>query len=817
MFFQKTYSQNIQSPSEFLGYELGTTFTRHHQIVDYYKYLAAQFPERIKLKQYGGTYENRPLYVVYLSSEKNIKSLEDIRKNNLQNAGIIDGDATDNGISIIWLSYNVHGNEASSSEASMKTIYILLKDKQDWLKNTVVIIDPCLNPDGRDRYVNWYNSIARRPYNTNPQANEHIEPWPSGRSNHYFIDLNRDWAWATQVETQCRLKVYNKWLPHIHVDFHEKTSNNYYFAPAAEPYHEIVTDWQRNFQTEIGKNHSKYFDKEGWLYYTGEKFDLFYPSYGDTYPTYLGAIGMTYEQPGHGRSGLGIAQPDGSILTLTDRILHHTTTGLSTIEMASKHAKKLNMGFKKFFDTPDLKYKSYVLQGNEDKIKSLKKLLDIHEIKYGSCSEKKVRGYNYFEASNGTVSTTERDLVVSTNQPKGKIIKVLFEPKAKLSDSLTYDITAWSIPYAYGLKTIASTKQVHSHTNTSKKINNEINKSAVGYILNWKHLEDAKFLASLIKQKIKVRFTEKPIKIEGEMFSRGSLLMLRGDNKKFENFDDHILNTANTCERKITPVLSGFNINGPDLGSPSIKLVKTPKIAILSGNKLESLNYGAFWHFFEKELNYPVTSVLASNFNQFDLEKYNIVILPSGNYKSIFNEDCIKKLHSWIKGGGKVIAIKGAIKVFANEKGFALKPKKSEKEIKKEKDSTTNLIPYSNRERENISYSISGSILKTEVDQTHPLAFGYSDTYFTLKLGNENYNLLGGKNYNVAYINQPKVVSGFTGSKLLKSLESSLVFGEEKLDKGSVIYMIDDVLFRSFWENGKLFMANAIFFTNNNL
>ena len=196
---------------------------------------------------------------------------------------MLEGSPTATDVAIVWLSYNVHGNEASSTEAAMLTLYKLLTERKDLLENTVVIIDPCINPDGRDRYVNWYNETASQPYDIDRQASEHNEPWPGGRPNHYLFDLNRDWAWATQVETQTRLIAYNKWMPHIHVDFHEQGINEpYYFAPAAEPFHEIISDWQRDFQTEIGKNHAKYFDAEGWLFFTRESFDLLYPSYGDT-------------------------------------------------------------------------------------------------------------------------------------------------------------------------------------------------------------------------------------------------------------------------------------------------------------------------------------------------------------------------------------------------------------------------------------------------------------------------------------------------------------------------------------------------------
>ena len=373
----------VKSPSDFLGYELGSQFSRHADVVDYFKYIAENSP-LVTYHTYGKTNERRPLTYVVISTKENLGNIEEIRKNHLRQTGILDGTATTDK-AIVWLSYNVHGNEASSTEASMKTLYNLITEKQDWLKNTIVIIDPCVNPDGRDRYANWYNQVKQTPFSTSQDAAEHYEPWPGGRPNHYLYDLNRDWVWATQVETQSRLKIYNQWMPHIHVDFHEQGINNpYYFAPAAEPFHDIITPFQRDFQTRIGKNNAKYFHKEGWLFFTKESFDLLYPSYGDTYPTYMGAIGMTYEQAGHGRGGLGIKTDQGYILTLKDRIEHHFTTGISTIEMASQNAQELSQEFSNYFSNLDRKYQTFALNGDKDKIDALKELLDRHEIKYSN-------------------------------------------------------------------------------------------------------------------------------------------------------------------------------------------------------------------------------------------------------------------------------------------------------------------------------------------------------------------------------------------------------------------------------------------------
>ena len=807
--FGSIISQTLQTPSQFLGYEIGSRFTRHHKVIDYFKYVSKN-SSNVELEKYGETNEHRPLYVSYISSKENILNLENIRKSNLSQTGIIAGDSI-NKISIVWLSYNVHGNEASSTEAAMLTIYELVTTKKRWLKNTVVIIDPCLNPDGRDRYVNWYQQVKSTPFNINQEGKEHSEPWPGGRPNHYLFDLNRDWAWATQSETAQRIKIYNKWMPHIHVDFHEQGINDpYYFAPAAAPFHEIITDWQRNFQTQIGKNHATYFDREGWLYFTKESFDLLYPSYGDTYPTYMGAIGMTYEQAGHGRAGLGVKTDEGEVLTLKNRAIHHMTTGLSTVEISSSNAVKLNTEFKKFFTNTNATYKSYVLKNNnEDKTRRLKALLDTHQIAYEHTESGSVKGYDYSSLKEEKMSVSLSDIVVHTDQPKGKMVKALFEPVTKLEDSLTYDITAWSLPYAHGFKAIASRNKVNSVLNVkSITIKNSTDKSSYAYISKWNSVADATFLGALLKANITPRFSEKPFSIAGKSYQRGTLIILRNDNKN-DSFDDKLVAIANKHQRKLFSVKSGFVSAGVDFGSYSVKPINKQNIAVLSGKETSSLSFGEIWHFFETQLHYPITNIDASDFENIKYTNYDVIIIPDGNYKKVLTKENLEKLKQWVQSGGTLIAIGNALMPFANKKEFSLKKKKTNEE-----KISIDLTPYADRERKNVTKLITGSIFKSLLDPTHPLAFGYGKTYFSLKLGSTSFEYLK-KGNNVAYFDETtKTVSGFAGSTAVKKVPKSLLFGEEKLGNGSIIYMVDNPLFRSFWENGKLFVANAVFLLN---
>ncbi len=797
-------AQELKSPSAFQGYELGTQFARHHEVFDYYNYLAEARPNQVKLVEYGKTYERRPLFLVFVSTAKNLENLESIRKAHI--AATQGGTVADK--AIVWLSYNVHGNESASTEASMQTIHTLLTTKQGYLEDTVIIMDPCINPDGRDRYSNWYNQYKNAFHQVDPNSKEHHEGWWTGRSNHYMFDLNRDWAWLTQQESQHRLKKYNQWLPHIHVDFHEQgVDNPYFFAPAAEPYHEVVTPFQRDFQKTIGKNHAKYFDENGWFYFTKEVYDLFYPSYGDTYPTYNGAIGMTYEQGGSGRAGLGIKRAIGDTLTLKDRIAHHYTTGISTIEVAAKNVGKLNSEFKKFYGKTDFTYKSYVLRGNEDHIETLRKLLDKHEITYGSPTTKTAKGFKYDTGKAGSLSLTDKALVVSTNQPKGTMVKVLFEPNAKLSDSLTYDITAWSLPYAYGLDAIASNTLVSAARLEGDKKPASVPDS-YAYLTDWNSMKDARFLAQLLKEKINVRTTYAPLTIDGKSYKRGSLIIAKSDNQKQKDFLSILNKAVRQHLKEVTPVKTGFVDAGKDFGSTYVQMIKKPKVAVLSGKPTSTLRFGEIWHFFEQQLHYPLTVIDTDYADTLSMEGYDILVLPDGSYGNYFTEARLKKIKAWVKNGGKLIAMGGSIAAIDGKNGFGIKTKEIKKDTLTQKPKL-----HKNQQRESIKNAITGAIFKTKVDNTHPLAFGYDNSYFTLKLGSQAFTYL--KNGNAVYLEgNQKPVAGFAGSKAQQKIQNTLVYGVESHGNGQVVYMVDNPLFRGFWENGKLFFANALFMVN---
>jgi hypothetical protein len=817
----------LQSPDQFLGYELGDRWTQHHNVLNYVKHVAEE-SEFVTIHHYGTTNQHRDLVYLIVTSPENHENIEEIRINNLRLTGLEEGSHTSNKKGIVWLSYNIHGNETSSSEASMRTLYELVRpdnaESKVWLENTVVIMDPMLNPDGRERYVSWFQQMQGAEINPKIEAREHHEPWPGGRSNHYMFDLNRDWAWQVQKESQLRYEIYKQWFPHIHVDYHEQSFNApYYFAPAAEPLHHAITDWQREFQTMIGKNHIRYFDEESWLFFTRERFDLFYPSFGDTWPTFHGAIGMTYEMPGHSLSGLGIERAEGDTLTLAHRVLQHHTTGMSTVEIASIHSDRMISEFRSFFENsatnPTSKYKTFVVKAdnNRDKIYNLLKSLDTQQITYGTAgSGRNANGFNFSTGETERVAIQADDIIISVYQPQGNLVRVFFEPNPEIADSLTYDLTAWEAHYRFGLDGYALESRINPNQNITSATFRETeftgSENPYAYLLRWNSMDDARFLADIAQKGIISRFSQVPFQIDGESFDKGTLMIPRENNRRMgPKFDRIILEAAEKHHRSLHGATTGFVTTGSDFGSSNLSVIPAPKVAVLMGEGTASLNAGEIWHFFDHQLSYPATLIHTNQLMRADLSSYNVLVLPSGSYNGILTDAGLEKISAWTRDGGTLIAFGQANSILAGRDGFQLQRKFSSDEEPTIEDK---LRPYGERDRRSISSRVFGSIFKVSVDHTHPLAYGYGPLYHTLKTDASAFDYLD-SGWNVGTVQTDAHLSGFAGYQALDQLEHSLSFGTQRHGSGNVVYFVDNPLFRGFWENGKLMMANAIFFVGN--
>lgn len=814
-------AQSIQSPSEFLGYELGSRFTPHHRVVDYYQYLN-RTSDRVLVRQYGETYEGRPLLAAYVGTPPHLSRLEHIREQNLALAtGKLETPQADQP-ALVWLSYNVHGNESVSTEASMATIYELIRpgnaQTAQWLENTVVVIDPCINPDGRDRYVNWYNQMVGFRPNANPDAREHSEPWPGGRTNHYNFDLNRDWSWQTQKETQARLELYNAWLPQVHVDFHEQgVDSPYYFAPAAEPYHPAITDWQRAFQDSVGTNHTRYFDREGWLYFTREVFDLFYPGYGDTYPIYNGAIGMTYEQGGSGRAGLAIETAEKDTLTLGDRLAHHYTTGVSTVETASRNARKLLQEFGRFHreasTNPEGTYRTFVMKAASggQRLRALAGHLDRLGIEFGSVrTSMGVSGRDYWTGKTSQGRVEPGDLVISVYQPKGVLARVLLEPEGSIPDSLTYDITAWALPYAYGMKALATTERITPDAAFSTVSDNPAPEEAEPYALalRWDAPSDVAFLGDVLSAGINARVATKPFRVGGSRFEAGTVLFTAAGNKK--GFVRELRERAARHGVELSTMASGRVEEGSDLGSGSVRFISAPRVGVATGPSVSSGAAGEIWHWFEQELAYPVAMLEIDDLRRSDLARYDVLILPSGSYGALLSGAFLENLTAWVRDGGRLIALEGALGSLAGKEGFELATAEKKDEESGEKEEEDRLRAYGDRTRASLTDDVAGAVFRTRVDHSHPLGFGLSAQYFTLRRTSQDYPYLK-RGWNVGVIERGSLVSGTVGFRALPKIEEVLAFGVQEMGRGAVVYLVDDPIFRGFWHEGRLLLGNAVF------
>ena len=822
LFLCGLYTQaQIKSPSEFLP-NYGKQITFHYQMESYFNHLVKE-SSLIKHHVYGQTNEERNLNVYFVSTPENLTNLDQIRNNNLSAIGL--SNQTNQKIGdklIVWISFSVHGNEYAGMESAMTVAYELLnpgnKETKEWLKNTIVILDPCENPDGQSRYANWLREISGKKTHPGLSDREHMEVWPGGRYNHYVFDLNRDWAWQTQVESQKRIALYNQWMPQVHADIHEMGYESpYFFPPSAEPLHEFIDQYQKDFHFSLGKNIAAKFDKENWLYNTRERFDLFYPSYGDTYPTYNGAVGMTLEQGGIG-AGREIKLANGTHLTTKDRLTHHAKAVLTIIETASNQSDQLLKGFRGFMTNSRKKtkgvYATYVMKNNP-KSEQLVELLKKNGIEYSYANaNQKTIGYNYKTKKDNAFSIEPNDLIIKADQPRGVMTQVLFEPNQKLNDSLSYDITAWDLPLAYGLEGYALKNSVAIGTKAEieKKQLNAPEK-VYAFHIPWNNRTSAKIVSQLLQNGIKVRTAAQKAVFGDVIVESGGLIVSKGDNPTITNFEKTVGNLIQS-KADYNYLTSGFSVNARDLGGENFSLIKMPKILLLSGKGVNPTEFGAVWHYLDEVIQYPTSIVDVSNLGRIDWSEYNTLILADGNYN--FSEDFSKQLENWIAKGGKVIAMSEALSQFEKTESYALRVFASDEEktksenAAKEKELKSRLLDYHNHERRLISSSIPGAIIENSIDASHPLAFGLGSNYFSLKTDARKYSLLTNAS-NVIYVPKNYRSYGFIGHELKKELAETVTFAVEKKNKGTLIYMIDNPLFRGFWENGILLFSNALF------
>ena len=818
----------IPTPDEYLGYKLGDRFTSYARIVDYFNELAHK-SSLITTHQFGETYEHRPLILAVITSQKNRAALDSIRQNVVALADPITttparaAEIAHSTPAIVWLAYGVHGNEASSSEASMLVASTLLHDPDaaKILDNVVVVIDPLLNPDGRERYVQWYIRTRGAAADSNPDAFEHAEPWPGGRYNHYLIDMNRDWSWTSQQETKARVAEYRRWNPQVFVDFHEMGSNStYFFPPDAKPINANLPKDVEKWLDVFGRANAAAFTAKGWPFFVGEVFDLFYPGYGDSWPALHGAIGMTYEMAGGPRGGSAFLRDDGTILTLNDRIQRHYTTSMTTLRTASEHAADL---LQYTYDATRSQSSSgqntYLILPTSPNFQPLIELLQRQSIQIGMLASPATLRATRIDGDGAETQTFPAGTaVVSSKQPLGGIVQTLLEKSPTFTKGFLeaqrqrteadepnefYDLTSWSVPLAMDVEAFVTTAAVGDVKPYQRQSAAAFRPAAYGYVIDGNDPNVYRAAGQMLGSGVRFSVSEDPVNVGDRSFARGTMIVLKGNNKA--EIDTALARMAHDLNVNIFPLDSGWT-GGTALGSERIHYIRDPKIALVGGQGVGATSYGMIWHTLDFDTPIPHSNLVLDSVRNTDLSRYNVLILPDGGgYSDRLGKSGISKLQAWVRGGGTIVAVKGA-SAFLRDKDVEISKLKPWEPPKK-KDETT---PAEERYNE---YRIPGAAFRTTMNDHSFLTFGVTRSPFALIEGTEALLPVAHKVDNiVTIVKDNPLVSGVAWPESIDRMKGAVYMVSEPYGRGQVITFADEPHFRLFWRGTLPLFMNAVLY-----
>ncbi|MFC1493040.1 M14 family zinc carboxypeptidase [candidate division KSB1 bacterium] len=826
-----TYNSSITRPQDFLGYDPGERFTYHYQILEYLKKLSEE-SDRIEFHTYGKSYEGRELVYLIISSPENLRRIEEIRSMNKKLADprtMTDRSEAESIISnnpgIAWLSYGVHGNESCSSEAALLAAYQFAAGTDQLtnrlLDDLVIILDPLLNPDGRDKYVFNYNSTVDKVPNSSPLAMERTSS-RGGRTNHYNFDLNRDWAFQTQIETRQRARLFLSWMPQVTVDFHEMGANSsYFFFPAADPINPTFPESVKKWGVIYGRGNAEAFDQHGWQYFTHEGFDLFYPGFGDSWPTFWGSIGMTYEQGGGGYAGIILERDKNDFITLRDRLWHHFTTSISTVKTLADNRDEALRDFYNFFDTsvsdPERGEISAVIiprSKNQIKLNNLLSSLINQGIEIGTADENfRVRNaQGYLDKTSSDKDFESGDFVIKLNQPANRLIQVLFVPEQAFPDTFFYDLSAWAFPFATNLETYWTDSKVDVNTTLISEppaLTGGVENSnpRYAYILPLTGLESTLAVYDLVKKGVQGGISNREMTIEGKEFKRGSAVFYVGLSEDKNGFHRTIRETADKFGVTFTGVNTGMSDRGVDLGSRRVSKLEKPKIAIAGSD-------GPLRHMFDQKYNIEFTAIDPSQIPNLDIKDFNVLIVPSNISGALNNDVRRKSLQDWIRAGGVYIGIgRGVDYAISKDGGLAsvTKAKKEEKkkEVKEEEEDIQKRESVVERERRRKQFASPGYFVKAIIDNSHPLGYGIDKEIAVLKFGTTAFDLTTTPAMVGRFDKEPKL-AGYVHPENLAQISDKGYLYSGNMGSGHVILFSDSPTWREFLAGLEPILLNAV-------
>ena len=788
------YNQDIPKPSEIIGHEVGEWHVTHDKLVQY-MYAVANSSERIVIEETGKTYENRPLLILKVSSEENIKNLTSIKNSHLEISNGIKKSDFKNMPAIVYQGYSVHGNEASASNAALLGIYHLAASNEPEtlkiLNNSVILFDPCLNPDGLQRFANWVNSNKNLVPNPDNNDREFSEVWPGGRTNHYWFDLNRDWLPVQLPESKARVKTYTDWLPNIVTDHHEMGTNSTFFFQPGIPsrVNPLIPNLNQKLTEKVAKYHANFLDKIGSLYYSKENYDDFYFGKGSTYPDANGGIGILFEQ---GSSRGHIQNSQNGVLTFPFTIRNQLTTTLSTLKAASELRIELLSYMNDFYvnnfnDSRKSKFKGIGFGNNHDNTSSyeLANILKAHKIKVIETDGKK---FKYF---------------VPLQQKKSKLIKAMFDTQTKFEDSLFYDVSAWTFPLAFNLN-YEFLQEILSGNELFDKRSGKIGGfSSYGYLIKPYDYNIPRFINFLQENGIRLKSSSKIFKIKNSYFDYGTLLIpVVGQSKKPEKIFDLLTEISEKTGIDVYSLSSGYEDN-IGFGSNSFTTIRKPKIGLIVGNGIRSYDAGEIWHLFETRYGIPITKLDVKNLNRTNLTEYSHIILPSYSGNSI-NIDIIK---DYLKSGGNIVAYRSSINWLEKNKIVSVDFLKNERYASD--------VSFENRGKFTGSQVIGGTIFNTKIDKSHPINFGIKNNYLPIFKNNTIFMKPDENSYNnpITYSKNP-LLSGYISDENLELLKKSVPFKIKRYSAGKIFLFSDNTNFRAFWYGTNRLLMNSIYLSN---
>jgi hypothetical protein len=813
----------VPSPEQFLGYPIGERFTSHQRILDYFNELTKR-SALVTMRAIGETYEHRPLTLATITSEKNRAALDSIRRNL---GTIANGEGDIDSLvkttpAVVWLAFGIHGNESSSAEASMMVAYTLLTDPayQAMLGDLIVIIDPLENPDGRERYTEWFRHTTGMKPNPDPDSFEHQEPWPGGRYNHYLIDMNRDWTWLSQRETQARVAAYREWHPQVFVDFHEMSyQSTYFFPPDAKPINAHLPQEVEQWLDVFGKANAGEFSKRGWPFFVAEFYDLFYPGYGDSWPALNGAIGMTYEMAGGGRGGSAVERSDKTILRLSDRAERHYTTGITTVRTAAQNREALlRYTHRAARAQIDAGKSTFLLAPDSPNFDALVTLLQ----KQGARVDM-LRAPASIKAARIDTGTSETHAfpvgtaVVSTKQPLGGLVNTLLEKAPSFSQGFVeeqrakaeadepdefYDLTTWSLPLAMNVEGWVTTAPVSGITEYQKPQPQVFRGASYGYLVDAMEPNLYRLAGRLLGDKINFSVSDAPIDAGAQKYARGTLVILKGNNGK--DLDSRLEVIARETSTSVIPLESGW-IGGTALGSERIHHVVDPKIGLVGGSGSGASSYGMLWHTLDVDTPIPHTTLSAESLRNVNLNDFEVLVFPDGSFTERLGKRGIDRIKGWVSDGGTIVAVKGG-GAFLREKDVEIsKLKRWEPKKKKDDEPVTD-------ERYN-DFRIPGSAFRTTMNDRSYLTFGVPRPPAVLVEGSDAFLPVAHKVDNILTIDaKDPLISGVAWDESLERIKGSVYVVSEPFGKGQVITFADDPHFRLFWRGTLPIFLNAVLY-----